>query len=97
MKTKELATPRDAQIGLAVKDARTAKGWSQTKLANACGVTFQQIQKYETGRNRITAVRLEQIATALETSVMDLYYPLTPDVEIMELPPEKQAKKWWQI
>jgi transcriptional regulator with XRE-family HTH domain len=42
---------------------------SQSELGDALGVTFQQIQKYEKGANRVSAVRLEQIATALNESI----------------------------
>ena len=43
--------------------------WSQTKLATALGVTFQQVQKYEAGTNRIGAGRLQNAAEILEVSV----------------------------
>lgn len=53
-------------IGSTVRDLRASKGISQQALADAIGVTFQQVQKYESGRNRIAAVRLLQIARALD-------------------------------
>jgi len=52
---------------------RLRKGLSQTELGNAIGVTFQQVQKYETGANRISAARLFRIARALEVPIGTLY------------------------
>lgn len=59
----------DAHIGQRVQLRRTMMGLSQKDLANICGVTFQQIQKYETAGNRISASRLFELSTALETPV----------------------------
>ena len=47
---------------------RMVRGVSQTDLGDAVGVTFQQIQKYENGSNRVSASRLQQIADALEVT-----------------------------
>lgn len=58
----------DQAVGNNVKNARRAAGYSQTKLGRACNVSFQQIQKYETGANRIAASRLVQIAMALDVA-----------------------------
>ena len=52
------ATEVDAFVGLQLKSLRKAAKFSQTELANQVGVTFQQIQKYERGTNRIGASRL---------------------------------------
>lgn len=52
------ATEVDAFVGAQLKILRKAAGFSQTELANQVGVTFQQIQKYERGTNRIGASRL---------------------------------------
>lgn len=49
-------------------------GMSQSALAESLGVTFQQVQKYEKGTNRIGVARLTQIATALETTVDFFFY-----------------------
>ncbi|MCP5366723.1 MAG: helix-turn-helix transcriptional regulator [Hyphomicrobiales bacterium] len=49
------------------------KGLSQIELGKAAGVTFQQIQKYETGRNRISASRLYRFANALDVEVAAFY------------------------
>lgn len=67
---------------------------SQSDLAEVCGISFQQIQKYERGGNRISFSRLTEIATALGMSVTELIEPLSktngkvnggPRVEYMNL------------
>jgi len=63
------AGPADAKLGEKIRIRRTAAGMSQSELGEALGVTFQQIQKYEKGANRVSAVRLEQIAKALNESI----------------------------
>lgn len=57
--------PTDRLVGTRVRLQRISMGISQTKLAEALGVTFQQVQKYENGSNRISASRLDQIARTL--------------------------------
>ncbi|HYM30241.1 MAG TPA: helix-turn-helix transcriptional regulator [Candidatus Cybelea sp.] len=58
--------PIDAHIGGRLRLRRTLMGFSQEKLAESVGLTFQQIQKYEKGANRIGASRLYQFARILE-------------------------------
>jgi transcriptional regulator with XRE-family HTH domain len=62
----------DVALGAAVRLRRLSLGMSQQVLAAACGITFQQVQKYETGANRISFSRLVQIARALQCHVVDL-------------------------
>jgi len=62
----------DAQIGGRIRAMRMDRNMSQNDLGDLLGVSFQQIQKYEKGINRISAVRLHQIATALETTTEQL-------------------------
>jgi transcriptional regulator with XRE-family HTH domain len=57
--------PVDRLVGQNIRIFRTAKGMSQTELGAAVGVTFQQVQKYEKGANRVGASRLVQIAQVL--------------------------------
>jgi transcriptional regulator with XRE-family HTH domain len=57
-----------------IKVARTEAGMSQEVLGEASGVTFQQIQKYESGRNRVSADRLQRIADALEKPISYFFY-----------------------
>lgn len=55
----------DSHVGRRLRAARTLAGMSQTRLGQAVGLTFQQIQKYEKGVNRIGASRLQQFAALL--------------------------------
>jgi transcriptional regulator with XRE-family HTH domain len=55
----------DVEIGSRIRLARRARGYTQTTLGTAVGVTFQQMQKYETGKNRISVTRLHRIAEQL--------------------------------
>jgi transcriptional regulator with XRE-family HTH domain len=72
----------DIALGAAVRIRRRTLGISQEALAEQCGVSFQQIQKYENGANRISFSRLVQIARALECRVIDLMEVLDgPDRE----------------
>ena len=59
------ATPVDAHIGQKIRTRRNLLRLSQTELADAAGITFQQIQKYEKGVNRVGASRLQQFSEAL--------------------------------
>ena len=59
----------DSHVGERLRARRITLGMSQSKLGQLLGVTFQQIQKYEKGANRISAVRLGQAAQALETTI----------------------------
>ncbi|MGO4408476.1 MULTISPECIES: helix-turn-helix domain-containing protein [unclassified Brevundimonas] len=63
----------DAVVGLRMAARRSALGLSQTALAAELGVSFQQVQKYEKGANRVSASRLHQAATALGCSVADFF------------------------
>ncbi len=74
--------PMDVALGAAVRIRRRTLGLSQEALAEQCGISFQQIQKYENGANRISFSRLVQIARALKCRVVDLMDVLdTPDRE----------------
>ncbi|MEM0923219.1 MAG: helix-turn-helix transcriptional regulator [Pseudomonadota bacterium] len=61
--------PVDIHVGQRVRQRRWMVGMTQQQLGNQVGIKFQQIQKYETGTNRISASRLWDIATALEVPV----------------------------
>jgi transcriptional regulator with XRE-family HTH domain len=76
--------PMDIALGAAVRIRRRTIGMSQEALAEQCGVSFQQIQKYENGANRISFSRLVQIARALSCRVVDLMDVLdTPDGDMI--------------
>ena len=61
--------PVDIEVGQRIKIQRLAAGLSQTELGESIGVTFQQVQKYEKGANRVGAGRLTQIARGLKIPV----------------------------
>ena len=66
----------DIYVGARIGLRRSALGLSQTALAQQLGISFQQVQKYETGQNRISASRLHHAATALGTSVETFFPPV---------------------
>jgi len=75
--TRRGGDPRDAEIGQRVRALRLQRGLSQTELGNLISVTFQQVQKYEKGANRISAGRLQRIAEVLGVPVA--YFFAAPD------------------
>ena len=66
---KKMPNPVDTHVGSRVRMRRVLVGMSQEKLGDALGLTFQQVQKYEKGTNRIGASRLQQIAAVLTVPV----------------------------
>jgi transcriptional regulator with XRE-family HTH domain len=66
---KKVPNPIDRHVGSRVRMRRMLASISQEKLGEALGLTFQQIQKYEKGSNRISASRLQQIAKMLDVPV----------------------------
>ena len=69
MMPKKAPNPPDKHVGSRVRMRRMMMGMSQEKLGDALGLTFQQVQKYEKGANRIGASRLQQIAHILQVPV----------------------------
>ncbi len=67
--------PVDAFVGARIALRRAAMGLSQTALAQRLGVSFQQVQKYETGANRISASRLHRLAAVLATTPAAFFPP----------------------
>ena len=65
--------PVDRHVGLRIRMRRKEMGVSQERLAEALGITFQQVQKYERGANRVSASKLWEIAGALRTPVAYFY------------------------
>ena len=61
--------PVDRHVGLRIRMRRKEMGISQERLAEALGITFQQVQKYERGANRVSASKLYEIAAALRAPV----------------------------
>ncbi len=72
--------PVDVHVGTRLRLRRTLLGLSQEALGEALGLTFQQIQKYERGANRIGASRLFDLARALDVPVEYFYDEMSADV-----------------
>jgi transcriptional regulator with XRE-family HTH domain len=69
MMAKKAPNPIDKHVGARVRMRRMMLSMSQEKLGNSLGLTFQQVQKYEKGTNRIGASRLQQISHILQVPV----------------------------
>jgi transcriptional regulator with XRE-family HTH domain len=69
--------PIDKQVGARVRMRRLMLDMSQEKLAKGLGLTFQQVQKYEKGVNRIGASRMQHIATILEVPISFFFEELS--------------------
>src|SRR5881227_4132536 len=76
-KVTRRADNRDAEVGRRVRSRRLECRLSQTELADKIGVTFQQVQKYEKGVNRIGAGRLQRISEALDVPIT-FFFDATP-------------------
>ena len=63
----------DRHVGALIRAKRKALGMSQAELGEALGLTFQQVQKYERGANRISASKLYEIATKLDTPLVSFF------------------------
>jgi transcriptional regulator with XRE-family HTH domain len=79
MIAKKAPNPIDKHVGSRVRMRRMMLGMSQEKLGDALSLTFQQVQKYEKGTNRIGASRLQQIAHILQVPVA-FFFEGAPDL-----------------
>ena len=70
---KRRAGAEDVEIGRKIRALRLQRGLSQSVLGDGIGLTFQQVQKYEKGTNRVSAGRLQRIADLLDTPVTFFY------------------------
>lgn len=77
----KIPNPVDVHVGGRIRLRRTLLGLSQEKLGNAVGLTFQQIQKYERGANRVGASRLYQFSNVLDVPVSFFYDDMASDVK----------------
>ena len=73
MTSNRAPDPMDIQVGKTIRAYRIVAGLSQTELAEKLGVTFQQVQKYEKGVNRVGAGRLSRIAKVLTIDIATLF------------------------
>src|SRR5579864_6598764 len=90
--------PVDLHVGARVRMRRRLQGVSQEKLADALGLTFQQVQKYERGANRVSASKLYEIAACLKTPVAyffeGLVDPSSPDSDAGASGPEQSVHRF---
>lgn len=77
-KKKEGPTDVDVHVGQRIRQRRSVMGLTQEALASATGLTFQQIQKYEQGKNRVSASRLHQLAKLLDVDT-NFFFDLLPE------------------
>ncbi|NQV57213.1 MAG: helix-turn-helix transcriptional regulator [Rhodospirillales bacterium] len=92
-----VADPVDIHVGSRVRLRRTLMGLSQEKLGEAVGLTFQQIQKYERGANRIGASRMFDLSKVLDVPVSFFFDDMPEDVKKRDAAPtglddQEQAK-----
>src|SRR3954466_11198020 len=98
--------PVDIHVGARIRTRRLLLGMNQETLANALGLTFQQVQKYEGGANRVSASRLAQVAEILGVPVMYFFNDLeaagdaaTTDAtnirEILQRPEAIELIRWY--
>lgn len=85
------ALDADLHVGLKVRKARKAMDMSQTELGNQLGVSFQQIQKYEKGSNRIGSGRLWEISRVLQVPI-DYFFDGIDDTVSSET-----SVPWWLL
>lgn len=88
---KKTPNPIDIHVGSRIRLRRNMAGMSQEKLGESLGITFQQVQKYEKGTNRVGASRLQAIASVLEVPVSYFFQDAPTDAPVMELSEEHSS------
>jgi transcriptional regulator with XRE-family HTH domain len=71
--------PVDVHVGARLRQRRTLLGMTQTDLGDALGLTFQQVQKYERGTNRVGAGRLYDLSRVLDVSIEHFFEDMPPE------------------
>ncbi|GLQ07294.1 helix-turn-helix domain-containing protein [Sneathiella chinensis] len=84
------ANPVDVHVGQQLRIKRTLLGMTQSELGDAMGLTFQQIQKYEQGSNRIGSSKLYQLSRVLEVPIGYFFEGLSDDPTVASLPSHAQ-------
>lgn len=89
-----MAHPVDEHVGRKIREARLVRGLTQSGLAKKLGVSFQQLQKYETGFNRVSASKLFEIAQALKVAPAWFFEGLGNDApaELIDEPTAKAVQ-----
>lgn len=81
----KLARRVDAYVGERIRERRTALGLTQDHLASALEISYQQVQKYETGANRVSAGRLYEVAKKLDVDISYFFEGLDEQAEVQPL------------
>ena len=90
---KGTASNLDVAVGVRVRSLRERCGISQAAMARRLGVSFQQLQKYESGKNRISAGRLKMVAELLELPVDSFFQSDEPDRGTGAYPTTKEFRE----
>ncbi len=85
--------PIDVHVGARLRVRRTLLGMNQTKVGDALGLTFQQMQKYERGTNRISASRLHDLARVLDVPIEHFFDDMPPEVAAISPAAKKRGKE----
>jgi transcriptional regulator with XRE-family HTH domain len=81
MASKGFPNPIDVHVGSRIRLRQTLLGISQSTLAETIGLTFQQVQKYERGMNRVSSSRLVDLANALDVSIPYFFEEMSAEVQ----------------
>ncbi len=84
--------PVDMHVGARVRQRRVLQGMTQIELANALGLTFQQVQKYELGTNRISASRLHDLSRVFDVPINYFFEDMPPEVAASSLATKGRGK-----
>lgn len=88
---RKTPNPIDIHVGSRIRLRRNMAGMSQEKLGESLGITFQQVQKYEKGTNRVGASRLQAIASVLEVPVSYFFNDAPSDAPADEFSEEHSS------
>ena len=84
--------PVDIHVGARVRQRRTLLGLSQTALGDVTGLSFQQVQKYENGKNRVSASKLFGLSQVLDVPIEHFFDEMTPEVAASSLATKGRGK-----
>jgi transcriptional regulator with XRE-family HTH domain len=94
MASKGFPNPIDVHVGTRLRMRRTLLGMNQERLADASGLTFQQIQKYESGANRVSSSRLYDLARILEVPLSYFFDEMSAGVSAQTPSALMKAGRW---
>lgn len=97
IRAKPSVTDKDKFLGNVIRETRIARGVNQAELGKALGISFQQVQKYEKGINRISASRLHEISEVLTIPVTYFYDELDSKKDVLVQKDAIPHTKEWGI